>query len=288
MFDIHGISAALKKADDGIWYSTTEEPVSYPANGNACCFAVEDQSFWYKHRNACIVAAASAFPPVPAAPGKAAPMFDIGGGNGVVSFGLAGAGFDVVLVEPSRTGAANAKKRGIPNVICATTQAAQFKENSLPAAGMFDVLEHIEDDRGFLRSLHASLQDNGLLYLLVPAYNCLWSHGDNDSGHFRRYTLTSASSVLKSAGFEILYGTYIFRYLPLPFFLLRTIPYRLGLGRKKQTFTNQKVKNDYVVTNRLVVRVLDHLLAGEVKNIRDKKTMHVGGSCLLVARKKMP
>lgn len=278
MDDIHDIAPTLRKGQDGIWYSPENVDISYPADGNDICMAVEDQSFWFKHRNACIVAAVSAFPP-----GDRGPICDIGGGNGFVSTALVRAGFDVVLVEPGRSGAANAKKRGLENVICSTMQTAGFSDNLFSAIGLFDVLEHMDDDRAFLRSIHALLKDNGTLYMTVPAYPWLWSGEDNMAGHIRRYTRASLSSVVELDGFEVVYASYIFRFLPLPIFLLRTIPHRLGLTGRADD--HRRGAAQHVVSLSLVMRVVNRMLAAEVSNIREKQSMCFGGSCLLVARK---
>jgi SAM-dependent methyltransferase len=275
---IHDIAPALKKETDGIWYSPEEESLSYPADGNDNCFTVEQHSFWFKHRNACITEAVSAFPP-----GDNGTIFDIGGGNGFVSLALAKAGFDVVLVEPGRVGAANGKKRGLANVICATTQTAQFKDNALSAVGLFDVLEHIEDDQAFLTSIHALLKNDGMLYLTVPAYNFLWSNTDDSAGHFRRYTLKSVSTVLAATGFEVVYTSFIFRFLPLPIFLFRTLPYKLGLCVAQRS--GKKTKKEHTAPNAFVAYILNRMLSAEEIKIRSKKSMRFGGSCLLVARK---
>ena len=141
MADIQSISTGLTLGKDGIWYASDVEKISYPSGGNEECFSVEESSFWFRHRNNCIVSVVNSYPP--ANKGK---IFDIGGGNGFVSSSLANAGFDVALVEPGQTGACYAKARGIKNVICATTSTAQFKPNSLPAVGLFDVIEHMEND----------------------------------------------------------------------------------------------------------------------------------------------
>jgi len=278
MTDIHGIASTLKKETDGIWYSPEEEPLSYPADGNDICFAVEETSFWFKHRNSCITEAVSAFPP-----DGNGPIFDIGGGNGFVSLALANAGFDVVLVEPGRAGVANGKKRGLANVICATMQTANFMKNALPAVGLFDVLEHIEDDKAFLKSIHALLKNAGMLYLTVPAYTFLWSNADDSAGHFRRYTLKSASAVFASAGFEVVYASSFFRFLPLPIFLFRTLPYKLGLARHAKDW--RKNRTSHAAPNTFVERILNRMLLAEKIKIRSKKIMRFGGSCLLVARK---
>ena len=45
----------LKKRQDGIWYASKTDKVSYPAEGNEQCFGIEDKSFWFQHRNACVI-----------------------------------------------------------------------------------------------------------------------------------------------------------------------------------------------------------------------------------------
>ena len=114
------------------------------------------------------------------------PIFDVGGRNGFVAKELLDAGLDVVLVEPGPAGAMNAKKRGGAHVICSTTHTAQFKSGSIPAIGLFDVVEHIEDNIGFLKHLSELLVPGGMLYLSVPAYQFLWSLEDVKAGHFKR------------------------------------------------------------------------------------------------------
>ncbi|MBZ5581604.1 MAG: class I SAM-dependent methyltransferase [Acidobacteriia bacterium] len=151
-------------------------------------------------------------------------VFDIGGGNGYVALAIQESGFDVVVVEPGPDGARNARRRGIRSVICATVENAGFLDRSMAAAGLFDVLEHIEDDLGFLKSLARRLLAGGRLYLTVPAFSALWSQEDNDAGHYRRYTLRQLRNVLERAGLEAEYLTYFFACLPAPILLSRGAP----------------------------------------------------------------
>jgi glycosyltransferase involved in cell wall biosynthesis len=66
-----------------------------------------------------------------------------------------------------------------------------------------NVVEHIEDDLGALRNIHAMLQDGGRAVILVPAgqsiYNCL----DEELGHFRRYSEDQLRQRMTEAGFEV-------------------------------------------------------------------------------------
>ena len=277
MVDIASISAGLKLADDGIWYSTETDDISYPIDGNDACFRIEDNSFWFRHRNNCIEAIVNKFPPED----KEA-IFDIGGGNGYVSMGLAQAGFNVVLVEPGRVGAANARQRGLNNVICATTDTAKFDASSLPAVGLFDVIEHIEDDSRFLASLRRLVKKGGRLYATVPAYSALWSAEDIMAGHYRRYSLKEIKRVLSAAGFHVEYSTYIFRILPLPTLLMRTFPYRLGISRRD--IEAKDVSKDHVLKSGKMSKILDFVLRPEIENLSKKRPMRIGGSCLIVAK----
>jgi len=277
MVDIRSISTDLKLGDDGIWYSSNDQKISYPSYGNENTFAVEDSSFWFRHRNSCILSVVKSYPPE-----DNGTIFDIGGGNGFVSSELANAGFDVALVEPGRVGASNAKSRGLKNVICATTSTAKFKQHSLPAVGLFDVIEHIEDDLTFLKSIKSLMKKGGRLYATVPSYSFLWSEEDVLAGHFRRYALRDISNVLKAAGFEVEFSTCIFRFLPIPIFLLRSLPYKIGLSKLGRKAKN--ISRDHAVKGGITANILSSTLQQEIENLNNKKGMRFGGSCLLVAR----
>ena len=268
----------LEKRQDGIWYASKTDKVSYPRKGNEQCFGIEDKSFWFQHRNACVIQIIKKFPPR-----EGGPIFDVGGGNGFVAKGLLDAGWEVVLVEPGPSGARNAKNRGLQNVICGTTRSAGFKNGSLPAIGVFDVVEHIKDDLGFLRHLWDLLEPGGMLYLSVPAYNFLWSHEDVNAGHFRRYSLASMKMKLLEVEFKSVFGTHIFRFLPLPIFLLRTLPYRLGLVRKGTAL--KEVKRDHSQKQGLLGAMIAGSFKSEIASIRAGKSAGFGGSCLVAARK---
>jgi SAM-dependent methyltransferase len=60
---------------------------------------------------------------------------------------------------------------------------------------LMDVLEHIEDDVGFLRGLVARLPVGAHLVVTVPANPGLWSRHDEAFGHHRRYTAASLAAV---------------------------------------------------------------------------------------------
>jgi len=250
--------------------------VSYPADGNAVCFQLEDDSFWFRHRNRCITAVVGQFPPAGA-------ILDIGGGNGFVARALIDAGYDATLVEPGAEGVLNARThRKIPNVLHATLEDAGLAPGSVAAAGLFDVIEHIEDDGGFIARLRTLLTPGGLVYVTVPAHQRLWSATDVDAGHFRRYSVPELRERFERAGFDVLYATYFFEALVVPFYLMRTLPYALGLAKARAASDYQ---TEHTAGGGLVSALLEKLLAREVGAIERRRTLMTGTSCLLVARK---
>ena len=274
--DVDALAEGLSLGTDGIWYSSESPEVSYPSGGNDMYSGIEDSSFWFQHRNACIIAAVRAYPP---ADGRT--VVDIGGGNGFVAAALGDAGFEVVLVEPGRDGARNAKRRGVETVICASAASARLRDRSPPATGLFDVVEHIRDDVGFLTDIRAKTQHGGRLFVTVPAYAFLWSAEDKLAGHFRRYSLDGIRAVIGRAGFDVEFASYIFRWLPLPVALLRALPYRLGLGRTETR--SEDVARDHVVRNNALARILAAASLNEIERLAAGKAMPFGGSCLIVA-----
>ena len=91
------------------------------------------------------------------------------------------------------------------------------------SVGLFDVLEHIEDEAVALNLIHSLLEPSGRLFLTVPAYQFLYSSEDREAGHFRRYTIPRLHRVLANSNFRIEFSSYIFTPLPPLVFLSRTI-----------------------------------------------------------------
>lgn len=73
---------------------------------------------------------------------------------------------------------------------------------------LFDVLEHIEDDKGALSALASRLNDGGVLFLTVPAFSWLFSQHDRLHHHFRRYSKKELIAKVEAAGFSVEYIIY--------------------------------------------------------------------------------
>jgi SAM-dependent methyltransferase len=276
-FEVRACSDSLLRDDvAGIWKARQSASVSYPENGHAACFQLEDGSFWFNHRNRCIAEAVGQWSP-------SGFILDVGGGNGYVAGGLIQAGHEAVVLEPGDEGARNARTlRKIPHVICATLADAAFKPASVPAIGLFDVLEHVDDDEGFVAEMRRILRPDGLVYVTVPAHQWLWTIEDVEAGHFRRYSTHQLASRFEAAGFEVLYVTYFFELLVVPVYLLRTLPGRLGL-RGPRKASHYEVEHAARVG--WLSRTMRRLLERELGVIASRRALATGTSCLLVARK---
>lgn len=262
---------------DGIYYSKNVSKISYPETGNQDLFEIEENSFWFKHRNKCIIEAFKKY-------AKQNLFFDIGGGNGYVSKGLQEVGIDCVLVEPGTSGCLNAQKRDLKNIVCSTLEDAKFKEESIANIGVFDVVEHIEDDNRFLKMIHNYLIPEGLVFITVPAFELLWSHDDVTAGHYRRYTISNMEEKLKNAGFSIVYSTYFFSFLPIPIILFRKIPNMFGF-KKNAAKLNKKHANEHTMEEGVLTKISNQIFQKEINKIKKGSRISQGSSCFIVAKK---
>jgi ubiquinone/menaquinone biosynthesis C-methylase UbiE len=71
------------------------------------------------------------------------------------------------------------------------------------AAVSYNVLEHIEDHFGALRSMATLVRPGGRIILIVPAFMFAMSQVDVATGHVRRYTKKTMRAAMTEAGLEI-------------------------------------------------------------------------------------
>lgn len=264
---------ALNHIGERHWANFDPANISYPESDLSALEEIEPRSYWFKHRNDVIASIVSQHPPD-------GTIIDIGGGNGFVSQALTTAGFPTVVIEPDQSGALAAQRRGLP-VIQAAFQNLEIPPGTLSAAGMFDVLEHIEDDRGALVRLRNLLVPDGIIYIAVPALNALWSNEDVEAGHFKRYSRSHLTRVLRGAGFEPLRATYFFSALVPAVMLLRSLPSLVGLRKGGSTSTNG---GEHELPDNAVGALLRKSFAWEMERIARGGDIAVGSSLLVAAR----
>lgn len=92
---------------------------------------------------------------------------------------------------------------GVPDrvkFVAGTLDAVPFAEASFDVVLALDVLEHMKGDLAALQEAIRLLKADGLLIITVPALPFLWGRQDIVSGHWRRYTRKSITSLLRRAG----------------------------------------------------------------------------------------
>jgi SAM-dependent methyltransferase len=230
---------ALIKDENNIWVSQlNDSSLSYPTSDYDIAYNIEDKSFWFNYRNEAIFNIIQRFP-------FKGNFADIGGGNGFQAKFLSEKLNDkiVFLVEPAYSGCLNAKKRGLNNIFNILFNQFPFRDKEVGGVGLFDVLEHLEDDVAFLNEMKSCLKSGDYIYITVPAYNFLWSDVDDYSQHFRRYSGKMIIKLSEATNTELIYNGSIFSFL-LPFtFIFRSIAYRIFGKKSDDKIINQAINN---------------------------------------------
>jgi ubiquinone/menaquinone biosynthesis C-methylase UbiE len=68
---------------------------------------------------------------------------------------------------------------------------------------LIDSLEHIEDDFEAIAKVGKMLKNNGILIIIVPAHNFLFSDFDKKIGHFRRYNKKMLRKIIPNNFIEL-------------------------------------------------------------------------------------
>jgi SAM-dependent methyltransferase len=159
-------------------------------------------------------------------------LLEIGSGSGANLAALYPEEVELTGIEPDGASADLARERGIATIHTGVLEDAPrlLGGESFEAITLFDVLEHVEDDRAALGILNGLLKPEGWLVLSVPAYQWLWSRHDDVNHHFRRYTRPMLVNRIAEAGFQVHTATYFNTVLFLPIVALRLLG-KLGGGR---------------------------------------------------------
>ncbi|GAC1613345.1 MAG: class I SAM-dependent methyltransferase [Candidatus Dormibacteraceae bacterium] len=136
-------------------------------------------------------------------------FLEVGCGRGAVSAllcrdGLTGSGMDF-----SAEAVAEAEVTLAPYLAGGSYQllAGDFLESELAAKVdlvlSLMVMEHVEDDLGFLRRLADNARVGGFVAVAVPGIPAAWGVEDEIAGHFRRYDKSALAAVYRAAGLEV-------------------------------------------------------------------------------------
>lgn len=129
-------------------------------------------------------------------------ILDVGCGTGANAIELSGYG-SVTACDRSLDALGMAAGRGVRRLCAASAPDLPFATGTFDVVTAFDILEHVEDDAGFLRDLERVLVPGGALAIHVPAWPSMWSHHDEILEHKRRYTYRGLHALLDASGLRI-------------------------------------------------------------------------------------
>lgn len=234
-------------------------------------YQAEAQHFWFRSRNQLLIHMLRRYCP------DARRLLEIGCGTGYVLTGLQHAlpqlecsGSEVFL-----EGLAFARTR-LPNASLSQMSALAIPYDSeFDVIGAFDVLEHLDDDRGAMAQMFQAVRPGGGVLITVPQHRFLWSAVDDHSCHKRRYSRRELADKLTSVGFAIEHMT-SFVSLLLPVMLLQRLR-----RRHEQIFDPAQELQIAAPVN----FVLEQIMTLERALLRVGVSLPVGGSLLAVARR---
>lgn len=232
----------------------------------------EPRSFWFRARNRLIVSTLRRHFP------SAQSLLEIGCGTGFVLAALREAfpGLRLVGGELFAEGLKVARRR-LPDVELVQLDATRMPyEDEFDVVGAFDVLEHLDDDVVALQEIRKAVRPAGGAVLLVPQHPRLWSRMDTVARHVRRYTRRELIGKVRAAGLEPVETTsFVSTLLPA------MIVSRVARRALRQSY-DPVAELQPARLNRVFERVLD----GERRLIERGVSLPVGGSLLVVARRR--
>ncbi len=205
-------------------------------------------------------------------------ILEIGAGTGNVTKMLVDHGYKAAAGELHIKGLKFAQKYGITELYRFDLFNNPFKDH-FNAIGMFDVLEHLDDEKQALQGIYNMLKPDGKLIITVPAHQWLWNRKDAVNDHKRRYELETLKLLLTNNGFEIKYASHFFLFI-LPFLYLRKI-----INKDD----GSKVKHEEYLKDKKVDSIMNKILNGisYLEFLLFKNTnITFGGSIRIVAIKR--
>ena len=125
-------------------------------------------------------------------PGRQVRHLDAGCGSGLMARELART-HRSFGVDSSRSALIHAKQI---RAAFGAMGSLPFESDAFDCTTSFDVLEHLEDDRAALGELIRVTKPGGLIFVNVPAFDCLWSDWDEALHHKRRYTKRTLAEMI--------------------------------------------------------------------------------------------
>lgn len=241
-------------------------------------YAVEDKHWWFIGRRRVLLRLLDLYFRPPSSQPRE--ILDVGCGTGTMLQYLTRYG-SAMGVDADENAVSFCKQRGVDNVELFDGHRLPFPDESFNLVTMFDVLEHIEDDRSAVMEVFRVLKPGGTFMLTVPAYAFLWGPQDEISLHKRRYVATELRWRISEQSFKIVklsyFNTFLFPGIAAIRLLRRLVPSRRGVVAS--------LKSDFTLTRRGPLNSLLAMLFGSERFIVGRLNVPFGVSIVCIARR---
>ncbi|GGL99898.1 MULTISPECIES: class I SAM-dependent methyltransferase [Micromonospora] len=128
-------------------------------------------------------------------------------GSGLGDYALAWAPhvpkFTATEADPDRLVSLKERLADQPNIDVRQMLLPHFEPAEHSAAVSYNVLEHIDDHVGALRSMRDLVRPGGAVIIIVPAFQFAMGPADIATGHVRRYTKKTLAGAMTEAGLTV-------------------------------------------------------------------------------------
>lgn len=255
--------------------------ISYDESHFSSLFDAEDRHFWFQARNHIIAALVKQLV-TEYEPGYR--FLEIGCGNGNVLRELEQVCTTgtVIGMDLFAEGLQYARQRVAAPLVQADIYAPPFK-TQFEMVGLFDVLEHLPDDKQILAHLQTMLPPGGAILITVPAYMSLWSYADRLANHKRRYTREELTEKLAQNGFRAAYVTYyMMSILPIVWFRRKLANYLIARSQTPAALEHDLFQRELKIRPG-INKTLASALNQEARLVTRRRVMPFGTSLLALA-----
>jgi len=243
---------------------------------------IEDRHFWFRARNRTLSAVIGR---LVAANAEGYRVLEVGCGDGNTLRMLEAtcAGAALVGMDVYAEGLSYARRRTSARLVQGRTEQPPFNVR-FHLVALFDVLEHLDDDRGALARLRDLVEPGGALVVTVPACGRLWSRFDEESLHRRRYEPADLARRLREADFEVEYVTLFMMALYPVARVGRRLGDRIRSARARSAGTEGSAVMDEIRIRPGINLLMRAALAPEPRLLGWRWRLPFGTSVLAVAR----
>ena len=161
---------------------------------------IEEDHWWFQGRRMILRSLLGRHRP--ASSGPASRLLDLGCGTGGILRDRT-EGMQCFGSDRSSLALEICRSKGFGRLVRADLVDVPFAADAFDLVLALDVIEHLEDDVGFLRQAARLCRPGGRLIVAVPAFPSLWSEHDETFEHHRRYRAASLRRAVEAAGMEI-------------------------------------------------------------------------------------